>query len=188
MTRRCDPDFLAENSCPIQRNLHFALTHGHSTSPEREHCPRRPPTSRELALRVRSIFLMSLEIAPRYFASGQTELSVRFATLAKIFSEIVNINECIAAEALCITRISQEEKIFLFNLGAANNVRRSIRRGRCSRHQPKQKPRHFCRGFAFPGSPEWLELRSPCRPCRRPGACRPPEHSSSAVRRSWLRW
>ena len=116
MTRRCDPDFLAENSCPIQRNLHFALTHGHSTSPEREHCPRRPPTSRELALRVRSIFLMSLEIAPRYFASGQTERSVRFATLAQIYFLKCQHTPSYICRAVCITGISLRARCIFFSV------------------------------------------------------------------------
>jgi hypothetical protein len=46
----------SENIRPVQRDFHFAFTHGHSTSPRRKRSPRRSPASRELALRVRSDF------------------------------------------------------------------------------------------------------------------------------------
>ena len=75
------------HSVAVQRDFHFAFTHGHITLLKRKHSPRRSPASRELALRVRSDFWMSLDPAPTRLTLRQEkpELSVRFATLAQNF-------------------------------------------------------------------------------------------------------
>src|SRR5258708_3082600 len=48
----------------VQRDFHFAFTHGMIILLRRKHSPRRSPASRELALRVRSDFWVSLGPAP----------------------------------------------------------------------------------------------------------------------------
>jgi hypothetical protein len=50
-----------------------------------------------------------------------------------------------------------------------------------------RKARQRCRAFPFSLEREIVGLRSPFRPCRRPGACRPRAPVSSATPPPWLR-
>ena len=62
----------------VPRDFHFAFTHGTILLLSREHSPRRSPASRELALRVRFRFWMSLDPAPTLLCAtkGRTVGSV----------------------------------------------------------------------------------------------------------------
>lgn len=53
---------------------------------------------------------------------------------------------------------------------------------------PQQKGRGAKPPRALSQVGEWQDLRSPCRPCHRPGACRLRAQPSSAARRPWPRW